>query len=191
MYLKLNRRPFTVAGVNYHEHDPVHGKVLREERLLNDLVLLKRNNFNAIRASHYPHIERFYELCDEMGFFVIDEANIEAHGFALLTQRCHSCRAMRTGLEHFSTGCKTWHTEQRIIRLFCCWSLGNESGWGPNHAASLAWLLKVDPSRPVQYEEAKGMEILRSSLAQATVLTAASSVQCTTARSPLQKLLQM
>ena len=78
--LRVNGTAITVKGVNRHEHDARTGHVISEEAMRKDITLMKANNFNAVRCSHYPTDERFYELCDELGLYVIDEANIESHG---------------------------------------------------------------------------------------------------------------
>ncbi len=75
-----NGRPITICGVNRHEHDPDHGKVVSVESMIRDIELAKKNNFNAIRLSHYPNATPFYRLCDYFGIYVCDEANIETHG---------------------------------------------------------------------------------------------------------------
>ena len=78
--LKVNHCPILVKGVNYHEHDPVLGHTIPSQLLESDIILMKRNNFNSIRTSHYPQASWFYELCTLYGMFVVDEANIETHG---------------------------------------------------------------------------------------------------------------
>ena len=78
--LKVNQSSILVKGVNYHEHDPVLGHTIPPQLLESDIILMKRNNFNSIRTSHYPQASWFYELCTLYGMFVVDEANIETHG---------------------------------------------------------------------------------------------------------------
>eukprot|EP00913_Durusdinium_trenchii_P000858 g799.t1 len=116
----------------------------------------KEGNFNAVRNSHYPHHPRWYELCDEYGLYVVDEANIETHGFvenlAISLLACDW--AWREQFLH-----RTWNMFQRAENHPCVivWSLGNESGWGPNFAACAQALRQWDPQRrPVQYEGAEG-----------------------------------
>ena len=75
----VNGKPILIKGVNVHEHNHLTGHVVSEEDLITDLRLMKQNNINAIRCSHYPQQRRFYELCDQFGFYVCDEANIESH----------------------------------------------------------------------------------------------------------------
>ena len=78
--LLVNGRPIMFRGVNRHEWDPVSGRSINEETMVKDIQLMKQHNINAVRTSHYPNQERWYELCNEYGLYVIDEANIEAHG---------------------------------------------------------------------------------------------------------------
>ncbi len=78
--LLINGRPIYIKGVNRHEHDPVTGHVVSEASMMKDIQVMKRFNINAVRTSHYPNDPRWYELCDEYGLYVIDEANIESHG---------------------------------------------------------------------------------------------------------------
>ena len=139
-----------LKGVNLHEHHDVHGHVVDEPTMLRDIQLMKAANVNAVRNSHYPHQERWYQLTDEHGLYVIDEANIESHGF---------------GYDHDKTlGNKPhWmpHHLDRTRRMLersknspsvVIWSLGNEAGDGANLGATYRWLKERDPSRPVQYE---------------------------------------
>lgn len=79
----VNDEPLLVCGVNRHEHDPKTLKVISEASMIKDIQVMKQHNFNAVRCCHYPNAHRWYELCDEMGLYVVDEANMETHGFAL------------------------------------------------------------------------------------------------------------
>ncbi|CAJ1429509.1 unnamed protein product [Effrenium voratum] len=150
--LRVNRRPITIAGANVHEMHPTRGKAITEEDMILDIQCLKRGNFNAVRNCHYPHHPRWYELCDEYGLYVVDEANIETHGFvenlAISLLACDW--AWRAQFLH-----RTRNMFQRA-KNHCSvivWSLGNESGWGPNFAACMDALRRWDPhERPVQYE---------------------------------------
>lgn len=144
----LNGRPLTFRGVNRHEHDPDTGHVITEESMLQDLVLMKQHNINAVRTSHYPNHPRWYELCDELGMLLIDEANIESHG---VWDRLARDPAWETAFM------------ERVMRMverdknhpsILIWSLGNESGYGPNLIAAANWIHAHDPSRPVHYHPA-------------------------------------
>ena len=148
----VNGRPIRFRGVNRHEHDPQTARVMSEERMLEDVLLMKKANINAVRTAHYPNHPRFYELCDSIGLYVMDEANIEEHG-------------LRGTLASRSD----WHASflDRAIRMaerdknHACivfWSMGNESGYGPNFAAISAWLKDFDPTRPIHYEGAQGVD---------------------------------
>lgn len=144
--LLLNGHRLVVRGVNQHEHHPDTGRVLSEAYMRAELTLMKRLNFNAIRTSHYPHDSRWYDLCDELGLLVVDEANLETHGLWGVLSRDPSWatayleRATRMVLRDRNHPCV-------II-----WSLGNESFVGPHHAAMAAWIRACDGTRPVQYE---------------------------------------
>ena len=149
--LLVNGKPVLLKGVNRHEHDPVLGHVVTEEMMLKDIALMKQNNINAVRASHYPNDPRWYQLCDQYGLYVIDEANIEAHGMGY----------GRESLAH-RADYKAAHLD-RTIRMverdknhpsIIIWSLGNESGNGENFYATYDWIKGHDKTRPVQYEQA-------------------------------------
>lgn len=146
----VNDRPIRLRGVNRHEHDPLLGRVMTEERMLQDILLMKQAGVNAVRTSHYPNHPRWYELCDSLGLYVMDEANIESHG-----------------LRGTLASMPEWHAAflDRAIRMaerdknhpsVILWSMGNESGYGPNFAAVSAWLHDFDPTRPVHSEGAQG-----------------------------------
>lgn len=146
--LLLNGKPLLIRGTNRHEHHPKHGQVMDEATMVQDIILMKQNNFNAVRCSHYPNHPLWYTLCDRYGLYVVDEANIETHGMVPMNRL---------------TDDPTWlpAMSQRVTRMvqrdrnhpsIIIWSLGNESGHGVNHDALYRWLKSEDPSRPVQYE---------------------------------------
>lgn len=148
--LFVNGRSVTLFGVNRHEHDPDYGRAIPRSRMIEDIKLLKQNNLNAVRTSHYPDDPAWYDLCDEYGIYLIDEANLETHGLG--GQLSNDPR---------------WHGAfvERAIRMverdknhpsIIMWSLGNESGCGPNHAAMAGWIHDYDPTRPIHYEGAQG-----------------------------------
>jgi len=144
--LLLNGRRLVIRGVDQHEHNPDTGRVLSEAWMRRELVAMKRLNFNAVRTSHYPHDTRWYDLCDELGIYVTDEANLETHQLWGVLSRApdwapaYLQRAARLALRDRNHPC--------VIT----WSLGNESFHGANHAAMAAWLRAFDGTRPVQYE---------------------------------------
>jgi beta-galactosidase len=146
--LLVNGRRVLIRGVNRHEHDPDLGRAVSLDSMRRDLVLMKQHHVNAVRTSHYPNDPRFYDLCDELGVYVVDESDLESH--ARQRSLCHDPRyaaaildrGMRMVLRDRSHAC--------VI----LWSLGNEAGYGAIHDALAAWIRRTDPSRPLQYEGA-------------------------------------
>ena len=149
--LLVNGVPVTIRGVNRHEHDPQSGHVVSEERMKQDILLMKANNINTIRTSHYPNVPEFYNLCDYYGMYVIDEANAESHaqgyGETSLAKRADFKEA---------TVARTRNMYERDKNHPCIitWSLGNESGNGVCYEDAYDWLKAHDRTRPVQYERA-------------------------------------
>ncbi|MGB5819753.1 MAG: glycoside hydrolase family 2 TIM barrel-domain containing protein [Saonia sp.] len=148
---KVNGIPVLLYGVNRHDWDAVTGKAENKAAMRRDAQLMKQLNVNASRSSHYPNPPYWYELCDEYGIYVMDEANIESHGKGSLFSNIPS-----------------WHTTflERGIRMverdknypsIVSWSLGNEAGFGPNHAALSAWIKEFDPTRPIHSEGAQNI----------------------------------
>jgi beta-galactosidase len=148
--LLINGKRVLINGVNYHDHDPLTGKAVSYELLKKDLYLMKSFNINAIRTSHYPKDPAFYELCDRLGFYVIDEANIEAHAF--YQDLCHDPRYTAAFVERVISMVERDKNHPCII----LWSLGNESGYGQNHDAAAGYVRGLDPTRPLHYEGALG-----------------------------------
>ena len=153
----VNGRQVRFRGVNRHEMDPETGHVMSEERMLQDILLMKRANINAVRTCHYPNSERWYELCDSLGLYVMDEADIEEHG-------------LRGQLASDPSWAAAWidRTQRLVIRdrnhpSVVMWSLGNEAGWGTNFALTAAWIHEYDPTRFVHYEGAQGNSTLNHS----------------------------
>jgi beta-galactosidase len=150
--LLVNGVPIAIKGVNRHEHDPVTAHVMSRERMLQDIQLMKQFNINAVRTSHYPDEPYWYDLADEYGLYIVDEANIESHG---------------RGYDPDTTlgndpAWKAAHLD-RTIRMVerdknhpsvIIWSLGNEAGNGVNFYATYEWIKERDGTRPVQYERA-------------------------------------
>ncbi|MBJ6367009.1 glycoside hydrolase family 2 TIM barrel-domain containing protein [Snuella sedimenti] len=148
----VNGKSVIMFGVNRHDHDPIHGKVISEASMLKDIKLMKQFNLNAVRTSHYPNDERWYDLCDEYGIYVMDEANLETHGVGGKLSNDAS-----------------WSSAflERVIRMverdknhpsIVFWSLGNESGSGFNHVTMANWIRSYDTTRPVHYEGAQTTE---------------------------------
>ena len=146
--LLINGQPVIIHGVNRHESNPRTGRTLTREDMLRDLRLMKRFNINAIRTSHYPDKPEFYDLCDECGFYLWDEANLECHAFyRSLTRNPEWTPAFAERATHLFERDKN-HPSVIV------WSLGNESGVGANHAAMAGYIRYRDPSRLVHYEGA-------------------------------------
>lgn len=146
----VNGKQVRLRGVNRHEMDPETGHVMTEKRMIEDIKLLKQCNINAVRTCHYPNTERWYELCDEYGIYLMDETDLEEHG-------------LRGTLASDPTWAAAFidRTQRMVMRdrnhaSVVFWSLGNESGWGPNFAMTSAWIHEYDPTRPVHYEGAQG-----------------------------------
>jgi beta-galactosidase len=146
--LRINGRAVLIRGVNRHDHDERYGKAVTRESMREDVLLMKRFHFNAVRTAHYPNDSYFYELCDEHGLYVVDEANVESH--ALMQTLSRDSRYEHAILERILRMVRRDRNHPSII----CWSLGNECGYGPIHDAARAHLRHFDPTRPVQYEGA-------------------------------------
>ena len=150
--LLVNGRQVRLRGVNRHEHDPKLARVMTEQGMQQDIKLMKAANINAVRTSHYPNVSRWYELCDSAGIYVMDEADCETHGLrGTLTSspdwtEAFLDRAVRMGERDKNYTCIVF------------WSLGNESGFGINHATMAGWLHEFDPTRFVHYEGAQGYD---------------------------------
>ena len=148
--LLINGQPIKIRGVNRHEHDPYKARVMTEELMVKDLRLMKAAHVNAVRLSHYPNCPRWYELCDSMGMYVMDEADCETHGLR------GTLASTPDWGEAFLDRAIRMAERDKNHPCIIFWSLGNESGYGPNQAAMSAWLHEFDPTRPVHYEGAQG-----------------------------------
>jgi beta-galactosidase/beta-glucuronidase len=137
--LLINGQPVLIKGVNRHDHDHKRGKVVSEEAMLADIKLMKQFNINAVRTSHYPNDARWYDLCDRYGMYVIDEANIECH--ALYNKLTHDPSWLGAFMERGMRMVERDKNHPCVIM----WSLGNESGYGPNHDALAGWMRSLDP----------------------------------------------
>lgn len=149
--LLINGNPIRFRGVNRHEHDPNLGKVMTEELMLKDILLMKQANINAVRTCHYPNVTRWYDLCDSLGMYVMDEADIEEHG--LRGKLASDPDWFQSFLDRTIRMAERDKNHPSIVM----WSLGNEAGYGPNFAACSAWLKDFDPTRPIHYEGAQGL----------------------------------
>ncbi len=146
--LRVNGQPLLVRGANRHEHHPAKGYAIDRATMERDLLLMKRHNFNAVRCSHYPNHPDFYRLCDRLGLYVVDEANLETHGMTPMGRLARDPAWSNAFLERATRMVARDFNHPSII----IWSLGNESGYGPAHDAMYGWIKRSDPSRPVQYE---------------------------------------
>ena len=147
----VNGQPVIFKGVNRHEHDPSTGHTVSEAMMRKDILLMKRLNMNAVRLSHYPHHPRFYELCDELGLYVMDEANIESH--AMGWQRnplAEDPQWLPAHLDRIRNMLERSKNHASVI----IWSMGNESGDGDNFRQCGEWIRANDPTRLVHYDRA-------------------------------------
>lgn len=150
--LLVNGVPIKIKGVNRHEFDPVKGHVISREMMLLDVKLMKQNNINSVRTCHYPDDPYWYDLCDEYGLYVIDEANIESHGMGYDPDRTLGNNPvwMNAHIDRTRRMLERDKNHPSVI----IWSLGNEAGDGCNFQATYKWIKTRDLSRPVQYERA-------------------------------------
>ncbi|WP_043930543.1 glycoside hydrolase family 2 TIM barrel-domain containing protein [Bacillus sp. EB01] len=149
--IRLNGKRIFFNGVNRHDFNPVMGRTVTYDDMLQDVILMKQNNINAVRTAHYPNLDAFYDLCDEYGLYVIDETDLECHGFE------------NTGNYNWISDNERWEKQyvDRAVRMVqrdrnhpsvIIWSLGNESGAGRNFTAMYQAIKEIDPSRLVHYE---------------------------------------
>ena len=149
--IRLNGKRIFFNGVNRHDFNPKMGRTVTYEDMLQDVILMKKHNINAVRTAHYPNNDVFYDLCDEYGLYVIDEADLECHGFE------------NTGNYNWISDNVLWEKQyvDRAVRMVkrdrnhpsvIIWSLGNESGQGRNFTAMYQAIKEIDPTRLVHYE---------------------------------------
>jgi len=146
----INGKPVQIKGVNHHDFDPDNGYTLTYERIKQDIVIMKQNNINAVRTSHYPADGRLYDLCDEFGLYVLDEANVETHGFM------GNIKLRKKLDDKWSYSCVD-RMERMVERnknhpSIFMWSLGNEACFGPPHYKMKKAALNIDNTRPIHYE---------------------------------------
>ena len=146
--LLINGKPVLMRGVNRHDHHETMGKTVDRETCVADILLMKRYNINAVRTAHYPNDPMWYDLCDEYGLFLVDETNLEAH------DHIHQiCRDKQYAHAFLDRGMRMVQRDKNHPSIIM-WSLGNESGYGPNHDAMGGWIRGFDPSRVLHYEGA-------------------------------------
>ncbi|HKL93658.1 MAG TPA: glycoside hydrolase family 2 TIM barrel-domain containing protein [Clostridia bacterium] len=146
-FILLNGKPLLIRGVNRHEFHPDYGHSVPKELTEADLVLLKRNNVDSVRTSHYPNSRDFYDLCDRLGIMVMSENNLETHGLARVLPRNDNYWTIQCQWR-MSNMIRTYRNHPSIL----FWSLGNESGNGDSFAKMKESALKVDNTRPIHYE---------------------------------------
>ena len=162
----FNGEKIKFRGVNRHDSDPETGFVIDVRQIKKDLMLMKQHNFNAIRSSHYPNAPYFYQMCDEYGFMVIDEADIEAHGPFMLYRKEDTDQNRFHHWNEKIADDPAWEKAivdrvQLMVQRdknrpsIVMWSMGNESAYGCNFEKALAWTKKFDPDRITQYESAR------------------------------------
>lgn len=150
----VNGKPVLFKGVNRHDHHPETGHYVTEANMREDILVMKGLNMNAVRCSHYPNDPRFLELCDELGLYVIDEANLEAHGTGWGHWAKDSLAKKPSWKEAHLDRMKNMLERDKNHPSIVMWSIGNESGDGVNTKACSAYFRERDPSRPVHYEQA-------------------------------------
>lgn len=151
--LLVNGKPILIKGVNRHEMEPNTGYYVTREEMVRDIREMKRLNMNAVRTCHYPDTPLWYDLCDEYGLYVVDEANVESHGY-----HYHDKSKNLAGNPTFAAA-HLDRNRRMVLRDYnhpsiIVWSTGNEAGNGPNFERCYDWIKAFDPSRPVQYEQA-------------------------------------
>ncbi|HWK06820.1 MAG TPA: glycoside hydrolase family 2 TIM barrel-domain containing protein [Puia sp.] len=158
--LWVNGRHIWIKGINRHEFDPVTGQVISHESMLRDIRLMKAYNINAVRTSHYPNDEYWYDLCDQYGLYVVDEANIESHGMGYDPARTLGNRPSWKEA-HLARVSRMFRRDRNHPSIII-WSLGNEAGNGYNFYECYSWLKAHDTTRPVQYERAISLGTLQA-----------------------------
>ena len=154
--LLINGKPVLIKGVNRHEFDDIEGKTISRKSMIEDIKLLKKFNFNAVRTAHYPNDPLWYRLCDFYGLYVLDEASIETHTY--YDELANHIRFLPAFMDRATSMVMRDKNHPSVI----IWSLGNESGYGPHHDAMAAWVRHYDSSRPVHYEGAISKKVLES-----------------------------
>ncbi|KAL4932488.1 putative beta-galactosidase [Aspergillus undulatus] len=171
--ITVNGRPILFRGVNRHDHHPLHGRAVPLDFVKKDLLLMKTHNINSVRCCHYPSTPQLFSMCDELGLWVMDEADLECHGFYDAVARPldipesmdYEQRKRLTFAQaaEFTSNNPQWKEAyiDRAVQMVArdrnyasvvIWSLGNEAFYGDNHAAMYEYIKTVDPSRPVHYE---------------------------------------
>jgi beta-galactosidase len=146
--LKVNGRRILIRGVNRHEHDPVSGRYITKESIIKDIKLMKQFNINAVRTCHYTNTPVWYQLCDEYGIYLCAEADLESHQY--WGRFSNDSTWLGQFMDRNAGNVEPYKNHASVIY----WSLGNESGFGPNHIKMSEWIHQNDPTRPVHYNPA-------------------------------------
>ena len=157
--LCVNGRPIKLQGVNRHETHPDLGHAVSYESMVLDIEIMKRSNVNAVRTSHYTDDTRWLDLCDRYGLYVVDEADLECHGFGMVAD-IDRLATDPEWEEAFLDRAERMVARDKNHPAIIFWSLGNESGYGPNHDSMAAWIRSVDRSRLVHYERAGESKVM-------------------------------
>lgn len=148
----VNGQPVLLKGADRHEMDPDEGYNVSEERMIQDIMMMKRMNINAVRTSHYPNDPRWYDLCDKYGLYVVAEANQESHGFQYGDDAAaKKPEFAKQIMERNQHNVSMFYNHPSIVT----WSLGNETVMGDNFLKAYKWIKEQDKTRPVQYEQAR------------------------------------
>ena len=148
----VNGQPVLLKGADRHEMDPDAGYNVSEERMIQDIMMMKRMNINAVRTSHYPNDPRWYDLCDKYGLYVVAEANQESHGFQYGDDAAaKKPEFAKQIMERNQHNVSMFYNHPSIVT----WSLGNETVMGDNFLKAYKWIKEQDKTRPVQYEQAR------------------------------------
>jgi len=149
--LLVNGSPVELRGFNIHDHDPYKGRAMDRKWMEKDVRLMKENNVNAVRLSHYPHDPRYYDLFDKYGIYVMDEANMETHELSIGRQLLPGSDPMWTAacMDRMRSMVQRDKNHPSVIM----WSLGNEAGHGDNFAQMASYARTVDPTRPIHYQQ--------------------------------------
>ncbi|KAF9888946.1 hypothetical protein FE257_008115 [Aspergillus nanangensis] len=171
--ITVNGVAILLNGVNRHDHHPRYGRAVPIDFMRRDLLIMKQHNINAVRCSHYPNAPEFYDMCDELGIWVMDEADLECHGFieAVIHDENYPAETSWSDIKHhcfarsseFLSDNELWRKAyldraERLVKenknhsSIIIWSLGNEAFYGSNQQAMYDWIKSYDPSRPVHYE---------------------------------------
>ena len=149
--LLVNGQRILIKGVNRHEIDAERGQAITIDGMIQDILVMKRHNINAVRTSHYPNQQAWYDLCDTYGLYLIDEANVESHGMGYGKESLANPPEWKAA--HLDRTVRMVERDKNHASIII-WSLGNEAGNGPNFMATYDWIKQRDPHRPVHYERA-------------------------------------